>query len=144
MQDKRRAMTTDYGMPGYEDGSIYSHLLTYLGESVYQEHDFILGGLDYGWGNQKTSSKTVCYFMGASVDKGVDVYGEYVSDNRQMVKNTEKVADDIIRFYHDQMRVYCNKIHVSQPFPIKVRVDYANEPLIVLLNRKAKDYRIDH
>ena len=142
--DKKRAMTTDYGLPGYEEGAIYTHLLNSIGESVYQEQEYLCGGLDWGWGQQEISSKTVAYFLGASLNNGIDIYGEFVSDNRNGMKNQEVVLENIVKFYHEQMVIYCNKVGYSSPFPLKVRCDYMNVGIIMMLNQKAKDLRVDH
>ncbi len=141
--DKRRAMTTDWGLPGYEEGAIYTHLLGHLGSAIYQEHEYLVGGLDYGWGTKNHSSKTVCYFMGATLDNGIDIYGEFVSDNRQTQKAPDVVAEAIIRFYYEQMSIYCNKVGAGMFYPLKVRCDYQNIGIIALLNEKAKQFRCD-
>lgn len=38
MIDRQRAMTTDLGLPGYEWGAIYTHLLDRIGIPIIQ-HD---------------------------------------------------------------------------------------------------------
>lgn len=141
--DKKRAMTTDWGLPGYESGAIYTHLIDKIGKAVYQEHDFLLGGMDFGWGTEKSSSKTVCHFIGASVDIGIDVYGEYVSDNKIKVKDNHILAEEIINFYTEQMVIYCNRLGYGTFIPIRVRVDYMNTGIISLLNQVAIKKRMN-
>lgn len=142
--DKKRALTTDLGIPGYEDNAIYTHLINNIGDVVYQEHEYLVGGLDWGWGTNDYSSKTVALFMGASIESGIDVYGEYVSDNRQYSKNPEQVVEEIVFFYKEQMEQYCRRIGVDTPFPLKVRVDYMNVGIILSLNTKARELRVGH
>ncbi|MGL5204645.1 MAG: hypothetical protein ACRC63_00175, partial [Metamycoplasmataceae bacterium] len=136
--DKKRAMTTDWGLPGYESGAIYTHLIDKIGKAIYQEHDYLLGGMDFGWGTDKNSSKTVCYFMGASVDTGIDVYGEYVSDNKIKVKDNHVLAKEIIDFYVEHMTIYCNRLGYAAFIPMRVRVDFMNTGIISLLNQVAQ------
>lgn len=136
--DKKRAMTADFGLPGYEDGAIYTHILNNLIPTViWQEHEYLVGGGDYGWGRDERSGKTVFFFMGYSQEKGLDIYGEYVSDNHNRVKTPNQVAREIVEFYANQMRQYCNRIGWASPFNIKVRVDNAAESFIAILNTEA-------
>ena len=135
--DKKRATTTDWGLPGYESGSIYTHLLDKIGKAVYQEYEYILGGMNFGWGTNKVSSKTVAHFAGASIDSGIDVYGEYVSDNKVKVKDNHILAQEIVKFFYDQMAEYCARVGYNAPIPMRVRVDYMNTGIISLLNQVA-------
>lgn len=42
-------MTTDYGIPGYEFGAIYTHLLHKIAPPIYNgEGQYFLAGMDYG------------------------------------------------------------------------------------------------
>lgn len=142
--DKKRALTVDYGLPGYEESAIYTHLMGNIGNAVYQEHEWIAGGLDWGWGTNEHSSKTVCYFMGASIETGIDIYGEYVSSNREYQRNTDIVIQEIVTFYQRQMEEYCSRIGVFTPYNLKVRCDYMNVGIISLLNAKAREMRVSH
>ena len=36
--DRKRALTTDYGLTGYENGAIYTHLLHHKVSSIWKEH----------------------------------------------------------------------------------------------------------
>ena len=47
--------------------------------------------------------------MGYTPGNGIDVYGEYVTDNHTIVKSPNKVAEEICEFYLVQMREYCNR-----------------------------------
>lgn len=136
-QDKKRAATTDWGLPGYEVGAIYTHLLNNLGKAIYQEHTYLSGGMDYGWGRDSRSGKTVAHFMGYSENNGIDIYGEYVQDNHTHPKSPDKVANEICKFYYEQMVEYCNRNHWASAFPLRVRVDNAAVGMIQILNTKA-------
>ena len=142
-QDKRRASTSDYGLPGYEEGAIYTHLLNNIGNAIYQEHQFLTGGMDYGWGRDSSNGKTACHFMGYTPGNGIDVYGEYVTDNHTIVKSPNKVAEEICEFYLVQMREYCNRNGWASAFNIKVRVDNMAVGMIQILNNTAQKYKLN-
>lgn len=144
--DKVRAATVDYGLPGYEQGAIYTHMLNFIQEAIYQEHEFILGGMDYGWGRNENAGKTVCFFGAASLGGegyGLDIYNEYVQSNAEQAKRIDKVAQEIVDFYVNSMREYCNRVGWAAPFPLKVRVDNAAAGVIDILNIEAKNRRYD-
>lgn len=136
--DRNRALTTDYGLPGYENGAIYTHLLHHIGGSIWKEQDQILCGGDYGWSNRASGGKTAFYFTGFSYGSGMDVYGEYYHDNSKIQKNTNLLATEVVQFYIVMMEWYCRKIHAFKPFYIKVRVDNMAQGLITLLNNEAQ------
>lgn len=144
--DKTRAATVDYGLPGYEQGAIYTHMLNFIQEAIPQEHEYLLGGIDYGWGRDHNAGKTVAFFGGASLSGsayGLDIYNEYVQSNSQQVKRVDKVAQEIVDFYVNSMRDYCNRIGWGAPFPLKVRVDNAAAGVIDILNIEARNRRYD-
>lgn len=144
--DKVRAATVDYGLPGYEQGAIYTHVLNFIQESIFQEHEYLLGGMDYGWGRNENAGKTVCFFGGASLGGeayGIDIYNEYVQSNYEHAKRIDKVAEEIVSFYVNSMREYCNRIGWNAPFPLKVKVDNAAAGVIDILNIEAKRRRYD-
>ena len=143
--DRKRASTVDWGLPGYEKGAIYTHLLGTIQPAIYQEHEYMLAGGDYGWGTTATAGKTVFHFGGATLsvgNEGVDIYGEYVQDNRVVDKAPNKVASEVVDFYVNCMRDYCNRIGWSSPFPLKVRVDNAAIGFIQWLNVETEKRRI--
>lgn len=137
--DKRRAATTDWGLPGYEDGAIYTHLLNNLGKAIYQEHTWLYGGGDYGWGRNANTGQTAFLFMGISLESGIDIYGEYIQDNHNIVKSPDMVAKEVVLFYVNQMRDYCNRVGWASPFNLTVRVDNMNVGFIQLLNKEAQE-----
>lgn len=141
--DKKRAATSDWGLPGYEDGAIYTHLLTNLHKAIYQEHTWLIAGGDYGWGRDSNSGKTVFHFGGASLESGIDIYNEYVTDNHEYVKEPNRVAEEVVLFYLQAMREYCNRIGWSSPFNISVRVDNMAMGFIQLLNNYAQKYKLN-
>lgn len=47
-ENKTRAAVVDYGMPGFEEGAIYTHMLHYISKSIYTEQEYLLCGVDYG------------------------------------------------------------------------------------------------
>lgn len=139
--DKKRAATTDWGLPGYETGAIYTHLLNNLGIAIYQEHTYLTGGMDYGWGRDNNSGKTVCYFMGYTPANGIDIYGEYVQSNHIIAKAPDKVANEIVNFYYNQMKEYTTRIGwPGTSLNLTVKVDNMAIGMIQLLNDTAKKY----
>lgn len=140
--DKKRALTADLGLPGYEDGAIYTHVLSNLGKAIYQEHTWLLAGGDYGWGQDDNSGKTVFMFGGASLESGIDIYHEYVQDNHTRVKTPDVVAEEVVKFYVNCMRDYCNRIGWASPFNLSVRVDNMAVGFIQILNSVAQKYKL--
>ena len=136
--DPKRAATVDYGLPGYELGAIYTDLLNNLGKAIYQEHTHLLGGIDIGWGTHSSASKTVAHFIGWSEGEGMDLYGEYVQDNRVQPKAMDQIAREIVEFYYKHMSEYCSRNGWAAPFPLKVRVDNMSVGVIALLNTTAR------
>lgn len=145
--DKKRAAIADWGLPGYETGAIYTHMLDKIvPNTLYVEHQYLLGGGDYGWGRDERSGKTVFLFAGASLSgntKGIDVYGEYVSDNHKYVKNENVLVEEIVEFYIENMRKYCEKNLLMTTPMLTVRVDNANVSFITLLNNYCQSRRIE-
>ena len=141
--DKRRAATTDWGLPGYEQGAIYTHLLNNLGNAIYQEHLYVVGGMDYGWGREKTSGKTVCYFMGYTPNNGIDIYGEYVHSNYEKARGPDAIYEEIVRFYYEQMKEYTRRIGwPDTAVNLTVRVDNMAVGVIEGLNNVVRKYGI--
>lgn len=141
--DPRRAAVVDYGLPGSEDGAIYTHLLNHLGESIYKEQDWLIAGGDYGWGRKETSGKTAFYFGGATLDDGIDIYNEYVQDNHTYIKSPTQVAQEVVEFYKYSMNVYMkqnNKVYVPE---LVVRVDNMAVGFIDILNNTARQNRLE-
>lgn len=141
--DARRAATVDYGLAGSESGAIYTHLLNNIGEAVYKDHDWIIAGGDYGWGRESTSGKTVFYFGGATLDSGIDLYGEYVQDNHTHVKDPNVVAREVVEFYQHQMQLYMEKNHKTWVPEVIVRVDNMAVGVIEILNNTARQYHFN-
>lgn len=140
--DPKRAATVDFGLPGYEQGAIYTHLLNNLGKAIYQEHEFLSGGVDYGWGRDSKSGKTVAVFMGYTPNEGVDVYGEYVHSNVEKVKSPDQVAKEVVLFYREQMLEYCSRNGWASPFNLTIRVENMEVAWIAMLNTCAKQLGI--
>jgi len=138
--NKKRAATVDYGLPGYEDGAIYTHLLDNLAPTIIREQTWLLAGVDYGWGRNARSGKTVALFCGATMEDGIDVYGEYNQDNHKVVKSPDVVAEEIVRFYFYEMKSYIRQIGEVYFLPLKVRVDNMSVGLIQILNSTSKKY----
>lgn len=140
--DKRLASVSDYGLPGYEEGAIYTHVLNNIGNAVWQEHEYMLGGGDYGWGRDAANGKTAFYFMGWSHDKGCDIYYEFVSHNHEIVKTPNQVAEAVVMFYLNSMRDYCNRVGWASAFNMRVRVDNMAVGIIQILNDVARKYKL--
>lgn len=133
--DRQRALTTDLGLPGYEWGAIYTHLLDKIGIPVVQsEPQWILAGMDYGWSAQESGGKTACVFGVASEQMGVDIYSEFIHDPAKHPMDPTIVCERIVDYYVECMTDYCNKIRSGVPRITKVRVDNAAVGIISILN----------
>lgn len=141
-QDPKRAPTTDFGLPGYETGAIYTDLMSNLGKAIYQEHEYLCGGMDYGWGRESNSGKTVCYFLGYSEGNGIDIYDEYVHSNSECAKSPDLVAQEVCLFYRNAMFRYIEAVGWNSPFNITVRVDNMAIGMIQILNSTAQRYNM--
>lgn len=141
--DPRRAAVVDLGMPGIEQGAIYNHLVSGIAQSIYQEHEYFCCGGDYGWGRDETSGKTVFYFGAASMTSGIDLYGEYESDNHVKVKSPLQVVKEVVQFYVEMTTEYVKETYgfvTNRNIPtINVRVDNAANELISMLNQEARN-----
>lgn len=143
---KVTGMTVDLGYPGYESGGIYTEFLNKLTQSMFVPHQFLLGGVDYGWGRVKESGKTVALFMGASMDAGIDIYGEYSHSNADVAIDPAIEAENIVRFFINQMNQYIQKTGDSinrRAREVVVRVDRAEPAFITILNSKAISYNVN-
>lgn len=139
---RTRGLTVDLGYPGYESGGIYTDFLNNLAPASYVQHEFLLGGVDYGWSERTFGGKTVALFMGYSEESGIDVYGEYSHSNAEQPIASTQVAENIVMFFVDQMRIYMSKNYLAVPIEMWVRVDNANNILIDVLNDTAMKYKI--
>lgn len=140
--DKARAAVVDWGLPGYEAGAIYTHLLGNIGKAMYIDQEWLSGGVDYGWGTSAESGKTVAHFCGGSMNDGIDLYDEYVQDNHINIKSPNQVSQEVVQFYINAMGDYCKCVGSMTPFYLTVRVDNANDGFIQLLNNVVQSRRI--
>lgn len=136
--NRLRARTADWGMPGYEDGGIYLHELLKIGEPYYSnEPQYILGGMDYGWSQNANGGKTICHFISATLQKGVDVYGEFKHDNHVAPITQNLLASNIVDFYAEQVDKFMLNNSIYTPPQVVVRCDNSNIAIIQLLNNVA-------
>ena len=143
--DRNRAVTTDYGMPGYEWGAIYTHLLDKIGIPIVQTNpQYVVAGLDYGWSSESRGGKTAAVFGVANDSSGIDIYGEYVHDPAAKPLPPDIIATQVVEFYLEQMKQYCSKLNRNLPFYVRVRVDNMAVGVISILNSAAKKYRVDN
>lgn len=143
--DRNRAMTTDYGMPGYEFGAIYTHLLHKIGQPIFtNEPQYFIGGMDYGWSQRDIGGKTACYFGVANMENGVDIYNEYIHDNALFPKSPNQVALEIVDFYINSMESYCKYMGLYAAPQLKVRVDNMAVGIIQILNNVAQQKGCNH
>lgn len=143
--DRNRAVTTDWGMPGYEFGAIYTHLLHKIGNPFYTNSPhYIVAGMDYGWSQKDIGGKTVACFGTASLENGVDIFAEYVHDNARSPKSVNQVAQEIVEFYIQQVERYCQANQTTTPPKVVVRVDNMAVGVITVLNNFVKQYRAHH
>lgn len=136
-----KARTADWGVPGYETGQIYTHCLDKIGKAVVDNSAmWILAGMDYGWGRTSRAGKTVCYFGTGSIQNGIDLLDEYVQDNSTVPKDPNLVVKEVVQFYINSMRRYCEIVQKTinlQPYNITIRVDNAAVGVITMLNNEA-------
>lgn len=143
--NKNRALTTDYGLPGYENGSIYGDYLHNVAPALYQgEAQYYIAGMDYGWSQRANGGKTACYFGTANMENGVDILAEYVQDNTIAPKSPDRVSVEIVEFYIKAIEIYMNKTNMYAPPRVVVRVDNMNVGIISMLNNVAQRYRVNH
>lgn len=143
--DRNRAMTTDYGLPGYEFGAIYTHLLHKIGQPIYtSEPQYFIGGMDYGWSQRDIGGKTACYFGVANTENGVDIYSEYVHDNAMQPKSPNAVALEIVDFFINSMEDYCRKMNLYAAPQLRVRVDNMAVGVIQILNNVSQQKGCAH
>ena len=139
--DRNRAQTVDYGLPGYEWGAIYTHLLHKIAPAVInREPQWIIAGMDYGWSAATNGGKTACVFGTASLSTGIDVLAEWVHDPSLRPLGTDVIADNVVKFYIEQMKDYVYKLNRTLPFYCKVRVDNSAVGVITLLNQSARKF----
>lgn len=137
--DRQRALTADLGLPGYEWGAIYTHLLDKIGIPTLQsEPQWILAGMDYGWSTEAKGGKTACVFGVGSLEYGIDIYSEWIHDPAKQPLGPDVIADRVVEYYIDQMSQYLSRLNRSLPFMTKVRVDNAAIGVISLLNQSAR------
>lgn len=136
--NRLRARTADWGMPGYEDGGIYLHELLKIGEPYYSsEPQYVLGGMDYGWSQNVNGGKTICHFISATLEKGVDVYGEFKHDNHVMPITQNLLASNVVDFFAEQVDKFMVNNGLYLPPQVVVRCDNSNIAIIQLLNNVA-------
>lgn len=143
--DRNRALTTDYGMPGYEWGAIYTHLLNKIGQPILQQDPtHIIAGVDFGWSSSSNGGKTAAVFGVATREVGIDIYGEYHHDPAVKPLSPDQVALQIVEFFKKQMVEYCFKIGREVPFYTKVKVDNMVVGFIQILNNVTKKLGLHH
>lgn len=143
--DRNRAQTVDWGLPGYEWGAIYTHLLHKVGiATINPEPEYILAGMDYGWSKSALGGKTACVFGTASIYNGIDILGELIQDPAEHPLPPDKIADIVVQFYIQQMQDYCLKLNRTLPFQCKVKVDNMAVGIIMLLNQSARKFRVEN
>lgn len=138
--DRNRAITTDWGLPGYEWGAIYTHLLNKVGTPILQqEPTHIIAGMDFGWSANASGGKTACVFGVASRENGIDIYGEYVQDPAIKPMSPDAVARQVVEFFYNQMKEYCYKVGRELPYLCKVKVDNMVVGMIQILNNTSRN-----
>ncbi len=137
--DRNRAVTTDLGLPGYEFGSIYAHLLSKISPPLLQaDGQFYVAGMDWGWSQRDNGGKTVCNFGTANLENGVDLLYEYVHDNAKKPRDTDSVCQEIVRWYKDVVADYGRRVGLFAYPRITVRVDNMNLSVIEILNKYSR------
>lgn len=135
--DPVRASVSDWGAAGYEEGRIYSHCLHKIGQArVRTGQQYLIAGLDYGWGNSDRAGVTAAVFGSATLDDGIDLMGEYIQDNRKYKKDVNATVLEIINFYRVCMSEFIRRVGAHQPFPLQVRVDNSAVGVIQMLQNE--------
>lgn len=74
---------------------------------------------------------------------GIDLYGEYESDNHVKVKSPLQVVKEVVQFYVEMTTEYVKETYgfvTNRNIPtINVRVDNAANELISMLNQEARN-----
>lgn len=134
----RLAEVSDWGAPGYEEGRIYSHVLHKIGPArVRNGQQYLIAGMDYGWGTSDRAGVTVAVFGSATLEDGVDMFGEYIQDNRQVKKDVNQTCFEIVSFYRKCMGDFMYRTNARQPYPLHVRVDNSATGVIQVLQNEA-------
>lgn len=134
--DRNRALTTDIGMPGYEFGSIYAHLIRKISPPLWQnEAQYYIAGMDWGWSQREDGGKTVCNFGTANMENGVDLFAEYVHNNADKPKDSDTVCHEVVIWYKKIVADYCKRVGLYAYPQIIVRVDNMNVSVIQSLNK---------
>lgn len=140
----RLAEVSDWGAPGYEEGRIYSHVLHKIGNArVRNGEQYLIAGMDYGWGTNDRAGVTAAVFGSATLEDGVDMFGEYIQDNRQIKKDVNITCFEIVTFYRQCMSEFMKRTGAYNPYPLVVRVDNSAIGVIQILQNEARVQGVD-
>lgn len=144
--DKINAMVADLGCPGADFTAIYLRDMNNLHPAEYYIHEYVRGGVDVGLGTVDKSGKTVAVFGAYDLNGNLDIYGEYVWDNKFIYKNPEQIAKEIVTFYEQQIGEYFHHTGVvfSPENPVYINVDFSDKSFIRILNTETENRGIDY
>lgn len=144
--DYTSALVADYGCAGPSGTeNIYFRLMNTITSPQYYQHQCVYGGGDIGNGRSKKSGKTAFVFVAGDPTGYIDVYSEYVWDNKISPKDPYIIAHDVIDFYLYQMDQYTRKTnHIfNYSNPLNVIVDLSESSFISILNTCCAERGID-
>lgn len=141
----RLATVSDWGAPGYEEGRIYTHCLHKIQRArIVAGEQYLLAGLDYGWGLDDRAGVTAAVFGTATLENGVDMLAEYTQDNRKHKQDVNVTCLQIVEFYIKCMMEFMRMTNAISPFPLQVRVDNSEIAVIQMLRNIAHQKRVDN
>lgn len=141
--NKRLALTRDLGMPSGEEDSIYGDCLLKLQTPRYKQSDYLLGGIDVGFGTSKGTGLTGALFGTYTQKVGFDILGEWKWDNKIRVKSPDDIAREIVCFYIKQKELYYKNVRYEQWVNkrVMVIVDNSEFAFINMLNIWARRFK---
>lgn len=142
-----KAMVSDWGFPGREGDAIYANYMKHVNRtpSYYSDqYTRYYGGVDWGWGESRTAGVTVALVGSINIKHGVEVWGQYIHDERKAHRAVDLVMDDIIQFYWRSIQ----SLSVKQGKPITdyrftVMVDNSANTVIQMLNTQCRAKGLD-
>lgn len=144
--DKINAMVADIGCPGADFTAVYLRDMDKLHPAEYYQHEYVRGGVDVGLGTVDKSGKTAACFGAYDLHGNLDIYAEWVWDNKFIYKNPEQQAEEIVQFYIREINEYCDMTGATIDYsnPVYINVDFSDKAFIRLLNQKAEAHGIDY
>lgn len=143
-RNRKRAITIKYGIPSYDEESVYGAQLDLIGKPVYHYVDRVICGIDVGIGTNRNAGITACYIGFWKNGIGVDFFNEYTQDNREHKKSITERANEIINFVYNSLREYRFRTQYTFNLPYcYINVDWSSGDFIDRLNELILERRLD-